>query len=99
VLEDLDVAGAVHRLDREDAVVLGLRDEHVLPRVRAFTQDDAHVFCTEDQLAAECLKINDLILSTCLKIWTWPGQFIGLIAKTRSSSVFVTNMFSRYQSQ
>ncbi len=32
-------------------------------RVRAFTQDDAHVFCTEDQLAAECLKINDLILS------------------------------------
>ena len=33
-------------------------------RVRAFTQDDAHVFCTEDQLAAECLRINDLILST-----------------------------------
>ncbi len=33
-------------------------------RVRAFTQDDAHIFCTEDQLAAECLKINDLILST-----------------------------------
>ena len=37
---------------------------HGLMRVRAFTQDDAHVFCTEDQLAAECLKINDLILST-----------------------------------
>jgi threonyl-tRNA synthetase len=36
---------------------------HGLLRVRAFTQDDAHVFCTEDQLAAECLKINDLILS------------------------------------
>jgi threonyl-tRNA synthetase len=36
---------------------------HGLMRVRAFTQDDAHVFCTEDQLAAECLKINDLILS------------------------------------
>jgi threonyl-tRNA synthetase len=32
-------------------------------RVRGFTQDDAHVFCTEDQLAEECLKINDLILS------------------------------------
>ena len=28
-----------------------------------FTQDDAHIFCTEDQLADECLKINDLILS------------------------------------
>ena len=37
---------------------------HGLMRVRAFTQDDAHVFCTEDQLATECLKINDLILST-----------------------------------
>jgi threonyl-tRNA synthetase len=33
-------------------------------RVRGFTQDDAHVFCTEQQLADECLKINDLILST-----------------------------------
>jgi threonyl-tRNA synthetase len=32
-------------------------------RVRAFTQDDAHIFCTEDQLADECHKINDLILS------------------------------------
>jgi threonyl-tRNA synthetase len=37
---------------------------HGLLRVRAFTQDDAHIFCTEDQLAEECLKINDLILST-----------------------------------
>ncbi|MXN63879.1 threonine--tRNA ligase [Stappia sp. GBMRC 2046] len=37
---------------------------HGLMRVRAFTQDDAHVFCTEDQMAEECLKINDLILST-----------------------------------
>jgi threonyl-tRNA synthetase len=33
-------------------------------RVRGFTQDDAHIFCTEEQLAAECLKINALILST-----------------------------------
>jgi len=31
--------------------------------VRGFTQDDAHIFCTEEQLAEECLKINDLILS------------------------------------
>jgi threonyl-tRNA synthetase len=37
---------------------------HGLLRVRAFTQDDAHIFCTEDQIAEECLKINDLILST-----------------------------------
>ena len=32
--------------------------------MRGFTQDDAHIFCTEEQMADECLKINDLILST-----------------------------------
>ena len=32
-------------------------------RVRGFTQDDAHIFCTEEQLEAECLKINDLMMS------------------------------------
>jgi threonyl-tRNA synthetase len=35
-----------------------------LMRVRGFTQDDAHIFCTPEQMADECLKINDLILST-----------------------------------
>src|SRR5258708_39830683 len=35
-----------------------------LRRVRGFTQAEAHVFCPEQQLADECLKINDLILST-----------------------------------
>jgi threonyl-tRNA synthetase len=49
--------GAVSRYEPSGAL-------HGLMRVRAFTQDDAHIFCTEDQLAAECLKINDLILST-----------------------------------
>src|SRR5258708_5883084 len=32
-------------------------------RVRAFTQDDAHIFVTEEQIADEVLKVNDLILS------------------------------------
>ncbi|MBS0248806.1 MAG: threonine--tRNA ligase [Proteobacteria bacterium] len=49
--------GIVHRYEASGAM-------HGLLRVRAFTQDDAHIFCTEDQLAEECLKINDLILST-----------------------------------
>src|SRR4029079_15252483 len=49
--------GAVHRYEPSGAL-------HGLLRVRGFTQDDAHVFCTEDQMADECLKINDLILST-----------------------------------
>ena len=49
--------GVVHRYEPSGAM-------HGLLRVRGFTQDDAHIFCTEDQLAEECLKINDLILST-----------------------------------
>ncbi|MFY9291939.1 MAG: threonine--tRNA ligase [Methylorubrum rhodinum] len=49
--------GVVHRYEPSGAM-------HGLMRVRGFTQDDAHIFCTEDQLAAECLKINELILST-----------------------------------
>ena len=49
--------GNVHRYEPSGAL-------HGLMRVRGFTQDDAHVFCTEEQLEAECLKINDLILST-----------------------------------
>ena len=49
--------GVVHRYEPSGAM-------HGLMRVRGFTQDDAHIFCNEEQLAAECLKINDLILST-----------------------------------
>ena len=49
--------GLVHRYEPSGAL-------HGLMRVRAFTQDDAHVFCTQEQMADECLKINDLILST-----------------------------------
>jgi threonyl-tRNA synthetase len=48
--------GKVHRFEPSGAL-------HGLLRVRAFTQDDAHVFITEQQIAAEVLKINDLILS------------------------------------
>jgi len=48
--------GTVHRYEPSGAL-------HGLMRVRGFTQDDAHIFCTEEQMADECLKINDLILS------------------------------------
>jgi len=48
--------GKVHRFEPSGAL-------HGLMRVRAFTQDDAHVFITEDQIARECLAMNDLILS------------------------------------
>ncbi len=48
--------GAVHRYEPSGAM-------HGLMRVRGFTQDDAHIFCTDEQMAAECLAINELILS------------------------------------
>ncbi|MDX2289561.1 MAG: threonine--tRNA ligase [Hyphomicrobiaceae bacterium] len=48
--------GKVHRYEPSGAL-------HGLMRVRHFTQDDAHIFITEDQLEAECLKINALMLS------------------------------------
>jgi len=48
--------GKVHRFEPSGAL-------HGLMRVRAFTQDDAHVFITEEQIAAEVLAMNDLILS------------------------------------
>jgi threonyl-tRNA synthetase len=49
--------GNVHRYEPSGAL-------HGLMRVRGFTQDDAHIFCTDEQMAAECLRINALILST-----------------------------------
>ncbi|MDM7852625.1 threonine--tRNA ligase [Pseudochrobactrum kiredjianiae] len=49
--------GNVHRYEPSGAL-------HGLMRVRGFTQDDAHIFCTDEQMADECLRINDLILST-----------------------------------
>jgi threonyl-tRNA synthetase len=48
--------GCVHRYEPSGAL-------HGLMRVRAFTQDDAHIFCTEDQIEAESLKVNDFMLS------------------------------------
>ncbi len=71
--------GVVHRYEPSGAM-------HGVMRVRAFTQDDAHIFCTEDQLEAEILKINDLILSVygdfdfgklVVKLSTRPDKRVG----------------------
>ncbi|MFV0367449.1 MAG: threonine--tRNA ligase, partial [Hyphomicrobiaceae bacterium] len=48
--------GKVHRYEPSGAL-------HGMMRVRHFTQDDAHIFLTEDQIMEECLKINDLMLA------------------------------------
>ena len=47
--------GKVHRYEPSGAL-------HGLLRVRAFTQDDAHIFCTEDQITQESLSVTNLIL-------------------------------------
>ena len=47
--------GKVHRYEPSGAL-------HGLLRVRAFTQDDAHIFCTDDQITQESLSVTNLIL-------------------------------------
>ncbi len=48
--------GACHRNEPSGAL-------HGIMRVRAFTQDDAHIFCTEDQITAESIEFCKLLLS------------------------------------
>jgi len=48
--------GKVHRYEPSGAL-------HGLMRVRHFTQDDAHVFCSEEQITDECVRMHNLILS------------------------------------
>ncbi|MCZ6885685.1 MAG: threonine--tRNA ligase [Alphaproteobacteria bacterium] len=47
--------GSCHRYEPSGAL-------HGLMRVRAFTQDDAHIFCTEDQITSETKDFCDLLL-------------------------------------
>ena len=48
--------GACHRYEPHGAL-------HGLMRVRGFTQDDAHIFCTEDQIESECASFIELLSS------------------------------------
>jgi threonyl-tRNA synthetase len=48
--------GKVHRYEPSGAL-------HGLLRVRHFTQDDAHIFCTEDQITEECVQLNEQMLA------------------------------------
>ena len=71
--------GKVHRYEPSGAL-------HGLLRVRAFTQDDAHIFCTEDQITEESLSVTNLILeiykdlgfkNVILKYSDRPSQRVG----------------------
>ncbi len=89
--------GLVHRYEPSGAI-------HGVMRVRAFTQDDAHIFCTEDQLADECLKINDLILSVyrdfgfdklVVKLSTRPEKRVGADALWDHAEGVMTRVLER----
>ena len=93
--------GMVHRYEPSGAI-------HGIMRVRAFTQDDAHVFCTEDQLAAECLKINDLILSVyrdfgfdkvVVKLSTRPEKRVGTDAMWDHAEDVMRGVLQQIKSQ
>ncbi len=93
--------GVVHRYEPSGAM-------HGLMRVRGFTQDDAHIFCTEDQLAAECLKINDLILSTyadfgfdeiLVKLSTRPEKRVGSDALWDHAESVMTRVLAQIEEQ
>ncbi|KPQ11980.1 MAG: threonyl-tRNA synthetase ThrS [Saliniramus fredricksonii] len=93
--------GAVSRYEPSGAL-------HGLMRVRAFTQDDAHVFCTEDQMAAECLKINDLILTTyadfgfdqiVVKLSTRPEKRVGTDAMWDHAEAVMEDVLKQIEAQ
>jgi threonyl-tRNA synthetase len=94
--------GVVHRYEPSGAM-------HGLMRVRGFTQDDAHIFCTEEQLADECLKINDLILSTyadfgftgelTVKLSTRPEKRVGSDAAWDHAERIMTDVLARIAEQ
>ncbi len=93
--------GIVHRYEPSGAL-------HGLMRVRAFTQDDAHIFCTEAQLAAECLTINDFILSTyadfgfheiVVKLSTRPEKRVGTDAQWDHAEAIMTAVLAQISEQ
>src|SRR6478736_432122 len=94
--------GAVHRYEPSGAL-------HGLLRVRGFTQDDAHIFCTEEQLAAECLKINELILSVyadfgfagdiLIKLATRPEKRVGTDAMWDHAEGVLKDVLARIEAQ
>ena len=93
--------GIVHRYEPSGAL-------HGLMRVRGFTQDDAHIFCTEEQMAAECHRINDLILSTyrdfgfeefVVKLSTRPEKRVGSDAAWDHAETIMSNVLKEIAEQ
>ena len=93
--------GVVHRYEPSGAM-------HGVMRVRSFTQDDAHIFCTEDQLEAEIMKINDLILSVygdfgfdklVVKLSTRPEKRVGADALWDHAESVMSRVLERIKAE
>lgn len=93
--------GKVHRYEPSGAL-------HGLMRVRHFTQDDAHIFISEDQLEEECLEINDLLLSIyedfgfekiVVKLSTRPEKRVGDDALWDRAEAVMAKVLERIESQ
>ncbi len=93
--------GAVHRYEPSGAL-------HGLMRVRGFTQDDAHVFCTEEQLRDECIRINDLVLTTyadfgfdeiTVKLATRPEKRVGTDAMWDHAEAVLQDVLDTIEAQ
>ncbi len=93
--------GNVHRYEPSGAL-------HGLMRVRGFTQDDAHIFCTEDQLASECMRINNLILTTyadfgfsgiTVKLSTRPEKRVGSDENWDHAEEIMTKVLERIEAE
>ncbi|MGL4488623.1 MAG: threonine--tRNA ligase, partial [Rhizobiaceae bacterium] len=93
--------GNVHRYEPSGAL-------HGLMRVRGFTQDDAHIFCTEDQLASECMRINNLILTTyadfgfsgiTVKLSTRPEKRVGSDENWDHAEAIMTKVLERIEAE
>jgi len=87
--------GVVHRDEPSGAM-------HGLMRVRGFTQDDAHIFCTKQQMFEECLKLHELVLSIykdfgftgiTVKLSTRPEKRIGSDESWDRAEQIMTEVF------
>jgi len=93
--------GLVHRYEASGAL-------HGLMRVRGFTQDDAHVFCTDEQMESECLRINELMLSVyrdfgfeelVVKLSTRPEKRVGSDALWDRAEAVLLNVLKKIEVQ
>ena len=93
--------GCVHRYEPSGAL-------HGLMRVRGFTQDDAHVFCTDEQLEDECMAIDELIRSVyrdfgfdeiVVKLSTRPEKRVGTDAQWDRAEAVMLKVLQRIEAE